>query len=102
MSGRRYSYRNQAEIGQWNLVQLANALLGAELLEKEEAEEVLGKYSEVRTVRRARGEEGEAGEAGLRQEGLGYAKGAVGGGIGGGGGGEQGLDSERRRVRPAM
>jgi hypothetical protein len=29
-------------------VQLANALLAAELLEKEEAEEVLAKYSEVR------------------------------------------------------
>lgn len=45
--GRRYAFRSQPEVGQWNLVQLANALLIAELVTKEEAEEVLTKYSLV-------------------------------------------------------
>lgn len=45
--GRRYCYRQQPEIGQWNLVQLANALLAADLISKEDAEEVLEEYSKV-------------------------------------------------------
>ncbi|KAI8475947.1 MAG: hypothetical protein J3K34DRAFT_453224 [Monoraphidium minutum] len=46
-SGRRYCYRNQPEMAQWNCAQLANALLAAELVGKEEAEEVLREYAEV-------------------------------------------------------
>lgn len=30
----RYTFRNQPEIGQWNLAQLANALLVADLVEQ--------------------------------------------------------------------
>lgn len=44
----RYAYRQQPEIGQWNLVALANAFIAADLVGKEEAEEVLVTYSKVR------------------------------------------------------
>ncbi|MEW5306788.1 MAG: hypothetical protein WDW36_009226 [Sanguina aurantia] len=46
---RRYSYRSQPEIVQWNLAQLANTLLAAELVTKVEAEDILGNYSLVLT-----------------------------------------------------
>jgi len=49
--GRRYAYRNQPEIGQWNCVMLGNALLQAGLMSKEEAEAGLNKYSEVLTTK---------------------------------------------------
>lgn len=45
---RLFHPRNQPEICQWNCAQLANALLAAELVGKEEAEEVLRGYAEVR------------------------------------------------------
>lgn len=48
-SGRRYCYRNQPEACQWNCIMLANALFSAGLVGKEEAEEVLGQFAEVRT-----------------------------------------------------
>jgi hypothetical protein len=44
----RQTRRNQPEICQWNCAQLANSLLAAGLVEKEEAEEVLGEYAAVR------------------------------------------------------
>lgn len=43
----RYAYSNQPEIGQWNLVMLANALLAGGLLPKEAAEAALMSYSKV-------------------------------------------------------
>ncbi|KXZ56039.1 hypothetical protein GPECTOR_2g1591 [Gonium pectorale] len=46
-SGRRYSYRNQPEAVQFNLVMLGNALLAADLLPRQGAEEVLVEYSKV-------------------------------------------------------
>ncbi|GIL48322.1 hypothetical protein Vafri_4601 [Volvox africanus] len=46
-SGRRYSYRNQPEAVQFNLIMLANALLAADLVSREGAEETLGEYSKV-------------------------------------------------------
>ncbi|PNW71311.1 hypothetical protein CHLRE_16g648900v5 [Chlamydomonas reinhardtii] len=46
-SGRRYSYRNQPEAGQFNVVMLGNALLAADLLGREAATEALVGYSEV-------------------------------------------------------
>ncbi|KAG2441588.1 hypothetical protein HXX76_003209 [Chlamydomonas incerta] len=46
-SGRRYSYRNQSEAGQFNVVMLGNALLAADLLSREAATEALLGYSEV-------------------------------------------------------
>ncbi|KAF5831621.1 hypothetical protein DUNSADRAFT_12812 [Dunaliella salina] len=45
--GKRYAFRNQPEIGQVNLVMLANALLSGELMSKEEAEQQLLLYSQV-------------------------------------------------------
>ena len=39
--------RNQPEVCQWNCAQLANALLAAELVGKEDAEGVLKEFSEV-------------------------------------------------------
>jgi len=45
--GKRYAFRNQPEIGQVNLVMLANALLAGELMSKEEAEQQLLLYSQV-------------------------------------------------------
>eukprot|EP00983_Pelagomonas_calceolata_P022830 718511-Pelagomonas_calceolata.AAC.6 len=42
-----YAFRNQPEIGQVNLVMLANALLAGELMSKEEAEQQLLLYSQV-------------------------------------------------------
>ncbi|EFJ46698.1 hypothetical protein VOLCADRAFT_62183 [Volvox carteri f. nagariensis] len=45
--GRRYSYRNQPEAVQFNLVMLGNALLAADLVPREGAEEVLREYSKV-------------------------------------------------------
>lgn len=32
LSGKRYTFRNQPEMGQWNLAQLANALIKGDLL----------------------------------------------------------------------
>ncbi|KAG2451971.1 hypothetical protein HYH02_003744 [Chlamydomonas schloesseri] len=46
-SGRRYSYRNQPEAGQFNVVMLGNALLAADLVGREEATAALMGYSEV-------------------------------------------------------
>lgn len=46
-SGRRYCYRNQPEVCQWNCMQLANSLLAADLVGKEEAEGVLKEFAEV-------------------------------------------------------
>ncbi|GIL74668.1 hypothetical protein Vretifemale_4594 [Volvox reticuliferus] len=46
-SGRRYSYRNQPEAVQFNLIMLGNALLAADLVTREGAEEALGEYSKV-------------------------------------------------------
>ncbi len=40
-------YRAQPEVCQWNLAQLANALLAAGLVEKEAAEEALEAYTDV-------------------------------------------------------
>ncbi len=48
----RYSFRNQPEAVQFNLVMLANALLAADMVVKEQAEEALGLYSLVRTQHR--------------------------------------------------
>ena len=42
--GRRYSYSNQPHIGQWNLLQLANAIYPL-IAEKEALEEILRSYS---------------------------------------------------------
>jgi hypothetical protein len=39
--------RNQPEICQWNCAQLANALLAAELVGKEDAEQVMREYADV-------------------------------------------------------
>jgi uncharacterized protein YdiU (UPF0061 family) len=44
---RRYAFRSQPEIGQWNCVQLANALLAVGLVGRAEAQQVLDTYSEV-------------------------------------------------------
>ena len=33
-AGMRYTFRNQPEVGQWNLAQLANAMLAADLFEQ--------------------------------------------------------------------
>ncbi|KAG2499596.1 hypothetical protein HYH03_002537 [Edaphochlamys debaryana] len=46
-SGRRYSFRNQPEAVQFNLVMLANAFLAADLVPREGAEKVLYEYSEL-------------------------------------------------------
>jgi uncharacterized protein YdiU (UPF0061 family) len=46
--GRRYCYSNQPQACQWNCIQLANALFSADLVEKEAAEEALGRFAEVR------------------------------------------------------
>ncbi|GLC40033.1 hypothetical protein PLESTB_001518300 [Pleodorina starrii] len=46
-SGRRYSYRNQPEAVQFNLIMLANALLAADLVPRDGAEQVLQEYSQV-------------------------------------------------------
>ncbi len=47
---RRYSYRNQPEAAQFNLIMLANALLAAQLVPMAGAEEVLGEFSLVSAV----------------------------------------------------
>ena len=46
----RYAYRNQPEMGQWNCVMLANSLLAAGLMSKQEAETALERYSAVRVL----------------------------------------------------
>lgn len=45
-SGRRYCYRNQPEVCQWNLAQLGSSLLAAGLVGKEEAEGVMREYAD--------------------------------------------------------
>jgi len=47
--GGRYAFRNQPEVCQWNLVQLAEAMMAAGLLEKTSAEEAVALYSKVMT-----------------------------------------------------
>ena len=47
---RRYTFLNQPEVCQWNVVQLGNTFLLAGLVKKEEAEEVLPQYSKVSCV----------------------------------------------------
>jgi len=47
MPGLRYCFKNQPEIGQWNLAQLANALAAAGLLSKGEAEAGLERYADA-------------------------------------------------------
>lgn len=42
-SGRRYSFQNQPEICQWNLIRLATSLIAAGLIEKSDAEEAVGR-----------------------------------------------------------
>lgn len=44
LPGRRYCYQSQPEIGQWNLLQLARALVGAGLFDEEAASEGLAAY----------------------------------------------------------
>ncbi|GFR46340.1 hypothetical protein Agub_g7911, partial [Astrephomene gubernaculifera] len=50
VEGRRYSYRNQPEAVQFNLVMFGSALCRAGLVGQEEAEGVLREYSEVLTT----------------------------------------------------
>lgn len=48
-AGRRYSFRAQPEIGQWNLLQLARALVLAGLMNEEQASDALVAYGETLT-----------------------------------------------------
>lgn len=50
LSGKRYTFRNQPEMGQWNLAQLANAFVKADLLNVGAAQEALEKYSTTLAV----------------------------------------------------
>ena len=43
---RRYCYKQQIEIGQWNLAQLATSLLAADLVSQEQAQEAVNSYAE--------------------------------------------------------
>ena len=43
----RYAFQEQPEIGHWNLVMLANALIGARLVGKAAAERALGAYCDA-------------------------------------------------------
>eukprot|EP00803_Ostreobium_quekettii_P004631 evm.model.scf_672.7 EVM.evm.TU.scf_672.7 scf_672:31562-38836(-) len=45
--GGRYAFRNQSEVCQWNLVQLAQALMAADLVDKADAEDAVESYSKV-------------------------------------------------------
>lgn len=47
--GGRYAFRNQPEVCQWNLVQLAEALIAAGLMDKTSAEEAVTVYAKVLT-----------------------------------------------------
>lgn len=49
LPGRRYCFRDQPEIGQWNVLQLARALVVAGLMGEEEASEALRTYAKVLT-----------------------------------------------------
>ncbi|PRW57632.1 seleno O isoform B [Chlorella sorokiniana] len=49
LPGRRYCFRDQPEIGQWNLVQLARAMILGGLLTEEEAAPALGAYADTLT-----------------------------------------------------
>lgn len=42
---RRYCYKNQVEVVQWNLAQLATALLAVDLLKQEDAQEAINGYA---------------------------------------------------------
>lgn len=46
-SGRRYAFRNQTEIGQWNLIRLGDALCRGELMTTDEVEQCVQRYEEV-------------------------------------------------------
>ncbi len=47
LNGRRYAFRNQPHICQWNCAQLANALIAADLLTAEEAQGALEQYADA-------------------------------------------------------
>ncbi|KAL4433856.1 hypothetical protein ABPG75_000297 [Micractinium tetrahymenae] len=49
LPGRRYCFRDQPEIGQWNVLQLARALVVADLVTQEEASEALQAYAATLT-----------------------------------------------------
>ena len=51
LPGRRYCYQAQPEIGQWNLLQLARALVGAGLLDEETASDGIAAYGEALVTR---------------------------------------------------
>ena len=51
LPGRRYCYQAQPEIGQWNLLQLARALVGAGLLDEEAASDGIAAYGEALVTR---------------------------------------------------
>lgn len=47
LPGRRYCFENQPSIGMWNVVQLANALLTADLMTVEEGQHCVSRYAET-------------------------------------------------------
>lgn len=49
LPGRRYAFRQQPEIGQFNVMQLARAMVGAELLTQEEAADCVVAYGRTMT-----------------------------------------------------
>jgi uncharacterized protein YdiU (UPF0061 family) len=51
LPGRRYCFQSQPEIGQWNLVQLARALVAAGLIDEEAASEGIANYGETLVAR---------------------------------------------------
>lgn len=51
LPGRRYCYQAQPEIGQWNLLQLARALVGAGLLDEDTASDGIAAYGESLVTR---------------------------------------------------
>ncbi|GAB4819866.1 hypothetical protein N2152v2_006912 [Parachlorella kessleri] len=63
LPGRRYCFRNQPEIGQFNVAQLARALLAAEAVTQEEAQAGVEAYAEALTQHY---EEGMARKLGLK------------------------------------
>jgi len=47
LPGRRYCFQSQPEIGQWNIVQLARALVASNLMSEEEAADAIAAYGQT-------------------------------------------------------